>query len=259
MSTAHQSPAPDDAIRETIATGCRILAQHGLAHEILGHVSARIDGTTDMWIRCRSADERGVRYTSADAVQRVDLDGRGPVEAGYQLPMELPIHGRILAARPEVAAVVHAHPTYAVLCGLADVPLLPIYGAFDTTMVELTSRGIPTYPRSRLINDDHSAAELIAAMDGRDACLMRGHGVTVVGRSVEEAVLRAVRLERLAWFTWQLAAAGRTPSAISDEDLAFFSSDPALGIPRATEWAWRYYVAHEAHEAEDRAGGAQAG
>jgi ribulose-5-phosphate 4-epimerase/fuculose-1-phosphate aldolase len=235
---------PADA-RALIATGCRILAQHGLAHEILGHISLRIPGTDEMWIRCRGVNERGVRYTRSEAVQRVRLDGTGPVPDGYQLPMELPIHGQVLTARPDVAAVVHAHPTYAVLCGIAGVDLKPVYGAFDATMVELVGDGLPVYPRSRLINDMASATDLVDTMGTRDACLMRGHGVTVTGRSVEEAVLRAVRLERLAWFCWQLTTARVAPSSISDEDRAFFQADPTLGVAKSTEWAWRYYEAAE--------------
>jgi ribulose-5-phosphate 4-epimerase/fuculose-1-phosphate aldolase len=238
---------PDDPeIREKIALGCRILAQHGLAHEILGHISARIPGTDRMWIRTRAHDENGVRYTKPDAIRQVGLDGSGKADDGYQLPMELPIHGHVLAARPEISAVVHAHPTYAVLCGIAGLDFVPLYGAFDTTAVELTASGVPVYQRSRLINDAPSADDLVRTMGQADVCLMRGHGVTVVGRSVEEAVLRALRLERLAWFTWQLASAGRTPTPINAEDRAFFSVDPSQGVPRSTEWSWRYYAAHEA-------------
>jgi ribulose-5-phosphate 4-epimerase/fuculose-1-phosphate aldolase len=251
MSSDRPSELDRDAlsIREKIATGCRILAQHGLAHEILGHISVRIPDTDQMWLRCRGVEEEGVRYTQPGAVQRIAFDGSGPVADGYQLPMELPIHGQILAGRPEVNAVVHAHPTYAVLCGIAGVALEPILGAFDATVVELTEGGVPVYPRSRLINDAASAADLMAAMGGHDVCLMRGHGVTVTGRSVEEAVLRALRLERLAWFTWQLASAGIPAAPISEEDQALFRTDPSQGVSRATEWAWRHYVAQEARNA----------
>lgn len=233
-------------LRATVAAGCRILAQHGLAHEVLGHVSARVPGTTSMWIRCRGADERGVRTTTPEAIRRVGFDGTGEAGGGYQPPLELPIHGQLLARRPEVGAVVHAHPPYTVLCGLAGVTLEPLYGAFDPAAAELTAAGIATYPRSRLIDDLDSASELVDAMAGRDVCLMLGHGVTVTGATVEEAVLRALHIERLAWFTWQLVAAGVPPRPIGDADRAFFAERPGGGLARGAQWAWQAYLAEDA-------------
>ena len=90
-----------EELREKVAVSCRILAMEGLVDEILGHVSARIADTDEMWIRCRSPEEEGVRYTTVDAIQRVDFDGKGPHKGEqYQVPNELPIHGEIYKKRP---------------------------------------------------------------------------------------------------------------------------------------------------------------
>jgi hypothetical protein len=97
-------------LRETVAQACRILALEGLVEGVLGHVSARVDDTR-MLLRCRGPAERGLELTSAEDVRLVDLDGHGDDPAsGYAAPNELPIHGELLRARPEVGAVVHAHP-----------------------------------------------------------------------------------------------------------------------------------------------------
>ena len=72
---------------------------------ILGHVSARIADVDEMWIRCRSPEEEGVRYTTVDAIRRVDFDGKGPHKGKpYQVPNELPIHGEIYKNRPTTSA-----------------------------------------------------------------------------------------------------------------------------------------------------------
>lgn len=244
-------------LREQVATGCRILARHELAHEIAGHVSARIPGSDEMFIRGRSAAERGVRFTTTDAIRRAGFRGEGHDSTDYELPLELPIHGEMYLARPDVGAVVHAHPTYSVLCSVAGVALEPVYGAYSSGGLRLALAGVPTYPHGRLVDDLDSAHELIAAMDGRKVCLMRGHGVTTVGRDVPEAVLNALHLERLAFFTWQLHLAGDKPPRVSASDEEFFTrpykrsmgADTGVATQRErgadTDWRWISYVAED--------------
>jgi ribulose-5-phosphate 4-epimerase/fuculose-1-phosphate aldolase len=96
----------NEELREKVVLSCRILAMEGLVEDILGHVSARTADRSEMWIRCRSQDEQGVRYTIADGVRRVDFDGKGShLEERYRIPNELPIHGEIFKQRPEVGCV----------------------------------------------------------------------------------------------------------------------------------------------------------
>jgi len=59
-------PEKEEVLREKVAVSCRILAMEGLVDDILGHVSARISNANEMWIRCRSPEEEGVRYTTVD-------------------------------------------------------------------------------------------------------------------------------------------------------------------------------------------------
>jgi ribulose-5-phosphate 4-epimerase/fuculose-1-phosphate aldolase len=235
-------------LRNKVALGCRIVAQQGLAREIAGHVSARIPDSEDMWIRCRGDYERGVRSTQEVEIRSVSFEGRGDIGEEFELPLELPIHGEIYRARPDVNAVVHAHPTYAVLCGVAGVPLRPVYGAYDMAGLRLARSGIPVYPLSRLINNPETARDLVVALGDSDACLMRGHGITTVGRSVEEAVLNAIRLERLAFFTWQLTLTGQEIAALDDSDFEFFDTPRKKNVTHDTEWRWDTYVVEDEAE-----------
>ena len=52
---------PTEELRQNIMLSCRILAMEGMVDRITGHVSARIAGTDQMWIRCRSPEEEGLR------------------------------------------------------------------------------------------------------------------------------------------------------------------------------------------------------
>jgi 3,4-dihydroxyphthalate decarboxylase len=221
-------------MRETVATACRILAAEGLVEGILGHVSARA-GEDELWVRCRGPRERGLRATEPEDVRRLRLDGTGARD-GYRPPAELPIHTELYRRRPDAAAVVHAHPRAALLCGLAGVELRPVFGAFDIPALRLALRGVPRYERSVLITRAELAGEMLAAMGDRDVCLLAGHGITVCGDSVEQATVRAVALERLCWVNLRLAELGATPPPVPDADLAEL---PDLGGRFNDELAWR--------------------
>jgi ribulose-5-phosphate 4-epimerase/fuculose-1-phosphate aldolase len=243
-----------DELRQKVATACRILGHTGVAREITGHVSARVPGSPgDMLIRCRTEDEAGLASTSIDAVRLVSGTSGEVDDPSADLPVELPIHTGLLKARPEVAAVVHVHPKYCLLCGLAGIPLRPIFGAYDHHATVLADGGIPVFDNSLLVRDDAAARDLLAAMGQAPACLMRGHGITVVGASVEQATLRAVRLEHLAEITWALSTSGFHPSMPTSELIEFRATRDVPILPKGERWAWNHYASaankayHELH------------
>jgi 3,4-dihydroxyphthalate decarboxylase len=218
---------------------CRVLARQGVGDGILGHVSARAtDGT--ILIRCRGPNERGLAFTTEDDIRAVDLDGRGGDLGQWRPPNEFPIHSQILAARPDVGCVVHAHPPLALLVALAGIELRPIFGAYNIPAMRLAQAGVPVFARSALITRPELAQELVDAMSGRDVCLMRGHGITVTGATVEEATVRALDLNTLARVHVELARIGVTAPTVSEEDMAEL---PDLGSAFNTTASWRHYVA----------------
>lgn len=239
-------PEEMSELRIDVAMGSRVLAKRHLAHDIIGHVSARVaPGAQEMWIRCRAVDEQGLARTRPEAIRKVDLKGEGDPGAGFDLPLELPIHGAILSVRDDVEAVVHAHPQNAVLCGVAGVPLRRVYGSYDSDGMLLVHDGVPLYPRSRLIDTWELGLEMADVLADKGACMLRGHGIVTVGASVGEAMLRAIRLERLCAFAWQLHLAGAATEApeIDDEDLAYFTDPSRKFVSHNTERRWRAYRA----------------
>ncbi|HZE31958.1 MAG TPA: class II aldolase/adducin family protein [Actinoallomurus sp.] len=226
--------------RTTVAQACRILATEGLVEGVLGHVSVRT-GDDRMLIRCRGGDEHGLMFTIDDDVRETDLGGTivGDTE-GYKVPNELPIHGELLRARPEVNAVVHAHPPAVLLCGVAGLDLRPLFGSYNIPAMRMALEGIPVYPRSVLIRRPDLAHEMIAAMGDRPVCVLKGHGITVTGASVEEAVVRALNLNALATVTLELARLGAKPEPVPAEDVAEL---PDLGSAFNDLAVWRYLLA----------------
>jgi L-fuculose-phosphate aldolase len=241
-------------IKERVAQACRVLGVFDITPSIFGHASARIPGTDRILIRARGHEESGVRYTSDLDVIEIDLDGRriGGADDGYSAPLEVHIHTQLYRRRPDVFGVVHAHPSAAVLMTICDRPLLPIYGSYDPFGLALALNGIPTFDRSILIREPNLGSQLATAMEGSQVCLMRGHGITTVANSVEEAALLAIQLNTLAEMNYRASAIGNVRS-ISSEDQEVFRQfeiesgnkqrQPIAGLPsRRIASMWRYYA-----------------
>lgn len=229
-----------DEMRAEVADACRILAVEGLVDGILGHVSARVDGDT-MLVRCRGPREHGLLFTDRSDVRLVDFDGHGAeLTDGYAVPNELPIHGETLRAWPDVGAVVHAHPPAVLACGITELPFRPVFGAFNIPAMRMAHDGVPVYQRSVLIRRAELAKQMLAAMGDRPVCVLRGHGITVTGATVREAVMRALNLNTLATVTLTVAMTGGTAEDISAEDMAEL---PDLGSAFNDDMNWNYHLA----------------
>lgn len=238
-----------EALRERVAIACRVLAVTGLVEHILGHVSARV-GPDALLVRGRGPGERGLAFTVVEDVQRVGLDGAGDVPTGWTAPNELPIHTEIMRARPEVTAVVHAHPPSVVAASVAGLPWLPLVGSYDIPAARLAHDGIPVWPRSALIRRRDLAQQMVAALGDRPVVVLRGHGLVTVGtgdpeEAVATAVAHALAVDSLARISLAAAATGAPLRAIDDEDL---DELPDLGAGFNVSAMWRHLAARAAHE-----------
>ncbi len=238
-----------ETIEETIATACRLLAFMGLVRETTGHVSSRLAGDR-MLIRCRGKLEAGLAFTQAEAVRSVGFDGKDlDLADEYETPTELPIHGEIYRARPDVQAVVHAHPRASLVCTLAGIQLKPIFGAFDPNSMALAAAGIPVFPRSALIRERSMGEALVRCLGEKHVCILRGHGIVTTGATVQEATIKAIQVETLASITLEIAKAGGVPEEISLEDQEYFRKLRETQDAKARshgadvfKWTWRHYT-----------------
>lgn len=230
----------DDAAREAVAIACRILAGRGLVDGVLGHVSLRVS-EDELLVRCRGEDERGLARTRASDVWRVDLDGRPiDVPSSHRVPFELPIHTEVMRRDPTVRSVVHAHPRSALLVGLAGLVPRPVFGAYNIPAMRLALDGVPLHPRPVLISRRELAEEMIATMGDRPVCVLRGHGITVTGTSIEAATVTAVDLDALLRITLDLARLGAEPQEVAPADIAEL---PDLGAALNERFVWQSLVA----------------
>jgi ribulose-5-phosphate 4-epimerase/fuculose-1-phosphate aldolase len=225
--------------RRSVAEACRVMALAGLATDVLGHVSFRI-GADELLVRCRGPQDKGLLFTTPDDVHLVRFDGRNEMPSGYAMPTELPIHVEVMRSRPEVNAVVHAHPQATVIADLAGLGLRPIIGAYNIPAMRMARDGIPVYPRAVLIRRAELAVQMLAAMGRAPVCVLRGHGLVASGATIAEAVIRALNVESLARVVLGVAQAGGHPPDLPDEDIAEL---PDLGSTLNEENLWRYHLA----------------
>jgi 3,4-dihydroxyphthalate decarboxylase len=229
--------------RQLVADACRVLAARGLADGYLGHVSLRVDDDL-LLVRCRGPRERGLRWTTAEDVHLVTLDGEPGADGElgeWSVPNELPLHTEVLRTRPEVTAVVHAHPPAVVAADLAGLAIRPVVGAFDMPGTRLAAGGVPVYPRGVLVRDRRLAGEMVAAMGDRPVVLLRAHGLTSAGHGVPEAVVNALSVDRLARLELAVVSAGGTLVDLPAGDMAEL---PDLGAGFDHTTAWRHELAN---------------
>lgn len=224
-----------DELRRDLALACRMLGSTGLTTPLLGHVSLRVDEDHAL-IRCRGPRERGLLFTTVADIRLVELTASGPVGDGYTLPNEFPIHAEVLRARPDAAAVLHAHPRSALLAGLADVPIRPVFGAYDIPAYRLAVTGVPIHPHAGLVRTAEAGRELAATLGTAPGCLLRGHGVVTAGADVPTVLALALALDELLSVSVDLARLGAAPPDIPTTDL------PDLGPSFNVSALWRHQV-----------------
>ena len=183
-----------------MAQCCQQLAARGLIAGRDGNLSVRL-GPKRVLVTPSGYIKSLV--TAADMVE-VDVAGT-PQRAGRRKPTsELDLHLRILRHRPDVQAVVHAHPPVATGFAVAgeEIPgnLLPEL-IFVVGRVPLVPFGMPGTPE---LGD-----RVVPYLEGHDALLLANHGAVTMGSSLDEAWIRMESLEHAARIIYAARAIGR--------------------------------------------------
>ena len=177
-----------NAVARRMALCCRQLAARGLLAGRDGNVSVRLG--PDRVLVTPSGLIKAL-VTAGDMVE-VDLAGRK--RRGRRNPTsELDLHLRILTHRPDVGAVVHAHPPAATGFAVAgeEIPanLLPEL-IFLVGRVPIVPYGTPG---TRELGD--RVEPYLAEHDG---LLLANHGAVTMGRTLDQAWIRMETLEHAA-------------------------------------------------------------
>lgn len=194
-----------EAAREQVAAACARLAAEGLVVGTAGNVSVRVDDhvvvtpTGGVFGEMR-ADDMAVVDRSGQAVD-------GPLAPTSELALHLLLYDRM-----EAGAVVHTHAPYATAlsCVVDEVP------AVHYSML-MFGGALKVAPYATF-GTEELAQHVLAALDGRTACLMQNHGHVGYGHDLAYAVESTLLVEWACTVYWRARALGE-PVSLSDEQL----------------------------------------
>ena len=234
------TPVNVDDLKRQVAESSHVLDHQGLV-DFHGHVSARVPGTRVMYIKPVLRAHNQIQpediiavdideYLAEGDAQWVPDDQKGRVIDAPVPPREAALHAAIMETRPDVNSVVHTHQLVATAIGAGNVPIKALYNQAVPFAPET-----PIYPNPDLITTAEQGREVAQTLGDRGAALLRGHGVVIVGGSMDESVSNTIYLERAA-IIQVIASIVGTPTPLTDEYAARFGPDWVRRASHAYEY-----------------------
>lgn len=226
------------SILDELLAANRILAAQGVV-DAFGHVSVRHPERSDRFLLARSVSPELVE---AGDILEYDLQGAAVDSRGRKGYLERFIHGSLYEARPDIQSVVHNHSRSVIPFGLTPEKLRPLIHSSGTIGNE-----VPVWDARQTFGDTDllvSSVEMgrdLARTFGNGNCvLMRGHGCTVAGKSIREAVYTAFYLEVNAGLQLEARRLGKvnflTPGEIEKVNARLSRGKPGEGFSRFWEY-----------------------
>src|ERR1700758_1766943 len=178
--------AKEQVKRQSIIDACRQMNHLGINQGTSGNISLRHgDG---MLITPTS-----VPYDTMQADQIVFMKLDSDPAAGQRPSSEWRFHRDILKARPEINAVVHAHPPFATILAIMGREIPAVH-----YMIACAGGDTIRCAPYATFGTEELSRHAVAALQDRSACLLDHHGMIAVGGSLPRAMWLAVEVETLA-------------------------------------------------------------
>ena len=226
-----------DEARSQLTTANHILAREGVL-DAFGHVSMRHPSNPARYLLARS---RSPELIEPSDILEFTLDSQPVVPVTGFLYGERVIHGCIYQARPDVHAICHHHSRAVMPFCISGIPLQPVdhMGATMGSVIPFWDQRDEFGDTNMIVARPEEGESLARALGPHWVVLMRRHGATVVGISMEEMVFRAVFSCRNAELQREAHALGGvtelTPAEI--EKAGAFNLEP-----RPIARAWEYWT-----------------
>jgi len=172
--------------RQSIIDACLRMNALGINQGTSGNISLRHEG--GMLVTPTSVPYETMR---PDQIVFMDLDGS--FAADQRPSSEWRFHLDILRARPEVNAVVHAHPLYATTLAIMGLEIPPIH-----YMVAVAGGDTIRCAPYATFGTEELSRHAVSALEDRLACLLAHHGMIAIGPSLSKTMWLAVEVETLA-------------------------------------------------------------
>jgi L-fuculose-phosphate aldolase len=132
-------------------------------------------------------------YEALQPEQIVYMHLDGNHDPAQRPSSEWRFHRDILKARPEVQAIVHAHPPYSTMLAIMGMEIPPVH-----YMVAVAGGDTIRCAPYATFGTQELSEHAVRALEGRMACLLAHHGMIALGPSLPKAMWLAVEVETLA-------------------------------------------------------------
>jgi L-fuculose-phosphate aldolase len=180
--------ANEAELRRALVAVCQRLDAKDLIGGGEGNVSCRL-GKDRLLVTPAGAAKRALRPADLVVVTEAGEKVRGPGRASSELRMHLAAY----RARPDIGAIVHAHPLSAVALTVAGLP--PPNDVMPEASVVLGEVVVAPFATPGTDEVPRALGPLLA---GHDVLLLERHGALALGRTLAEALDRLETLERVA-------------------------------------------------------------
>ena len=164
--------------RVDLAAFYRLVAHHGMTDLVLGHLSARVPGTTDQFLI--NPYPRLFEQITASTLVKVNAAGDVLLDVGYKYDIPAyTIHSAVYEARPDAGSTAHTHTAAAMA-----------YSALPDSMLPISPKGIrfaealASHSFEGIFDNPEERARLMSDMGDLDAALLENHGYLVCGPTV---------------------------------------------------------------------------
>ncbi len=202
----------EQQVREDLAAAYRLMAHFGMDDSIYTHISARVPGQTDQFF----INPFGMLFKdiTASSLVKIDSQGRIAEDSPYQVnPAGFTIHSAIHSARHDATCVVHSHTVAGVAvsslkCGLQPSNQWALQFYNRVAYHEFEGIALNLEERERLVADLGTKAR---------AMILRNHGLLTLGRTVAEAFILMLNLDRACKVQLAIQSSGQEIHPVSPE------------------------------------------
>lgn len=192
-------PTDEEAKQSILSCGERLYSR-GLVAGNDGNLSVRVS-PDHLWTTPTGVSKGTM---TNEMLVKVTLDGK-QIEGTLRPSSELRLHLRLYQARPDLRAVLHAHPPAATTFAAAGLPLTrPV---LQEAVLQLGE--VPLVPYA-LPGSEALAEGVVPYCGHARALLLEFHGAVTWGSSLEQALFRMETLEQYATVTLHLRTLGIT-------------------------------------------------
>ena len=196
----------EQRLRKRIIETCLAMSENGLNKGTAGNLSVR---NGDGFLITPS----GLPYDETYPADIVFMDFSGAATGKRKPSSEWHFHRDILAARPEVNVVLHAHSPFAtsLACLRKDIPafhyMIAVTGAKSIRCARYATFGTPEL-------SEHA----VGALHGSKACLLANHGMIILADGLKGALRLGLEVEGLCEQYWRALQAG-DPIILDDAEM----------------------------------------